>query len=185
MLIQRYKDEGYLFNVNLTGTIGDYEVYRGDLVLEFGEITERGDRKPPVFVSKQAVVYATGGKIKMLIGGITHLQDLDMVAEHYQSDFADDMESLFFCHNIKEEMIVKHSGFTTRVVPLDDGMIWNEALELLCIEKSDLKGQSAEEKVETLYSELKSFSFSKFQELGWDDACAKTVEVAHTARGPV
>ncbi len=184
MLIQRYKQEGFLFNVNLTGEIGSGEVYRGDLVLEFGEVTERGDRKPPNSVAKQAVIYAEAEKIHLLVAGLNQLQDLNMVLEHYQKDCAEDVAALFFVHNIKEEMIVTHGGITATLVPLDDGMIWNEALELLCIEKSDLKGQSAEEKIKTLYGELKGSSF-KFPQLSWDEALSKTVDVRHTARGPV
>lgn len=184
MLIQKYKDNGYLFNVNLTGTIGDAEVYRGDLVLVFGEVTERGDRKPPVVVAKQAVIYASNDKISMLIAGLDRLEDLQLIAEHYAGDCQETTQALFFVHNIKEEMVVSTGGITATAVPLDDGMIWNEALELLCIEKSDLKGQSAEEKIETLNGELSSANF-KYPELAWEEACSKTVEVEHTARGPV
>lgn len=184
MLVQKYKDEGYLFNVNLTGTLGDAEIYRGDLVLEFGEVTERGDRKPPVIVAKQAALLAKEDKIIMLIAGLDRLEDLALVAEHYQADCSDEVSALFFVHNIKEEMQVTCGSITAFAVPLDDGMIWNEALELLCIEKSDLKGQSAEEKVETLYGELKSAKLN-YQVLDWDAALTKTVEVKHSGRGPV
>ncbi|WP_317929997.1 hypothetical protein [Halioxenophilus sp. WMMB6] len=184
MLVQKYKDEGYLFNVNLTGSVGDAEVYRGDLVLVFGEKTERGDYMPPIKVAKQAVLYIVGGKTKMLIAGLYELQDMELVAEHFKADCDDDLEALFFVHNIKEAMVVSFGGITAKVVPLDDGMIFNEALELLCIEKSDLKGQSAEEKVETVYGELKSFKF-KGPEVSWEEALSKTVEAKHTARGPV
>ena len=184
MLVQKYKDEGYLFNVNLTGTLGDAEIYRGDLVLEFGEVTERGDRKPPVIVAKQAAVFSKEDKILMLIAGLDRLEDLELVAEHYQKDCVDDAQTLFFVHNIKDEMVTTCGGLTAKLIPLDDGMIWNEALEVLCIEKSDLKGQSAEEKVETVYGELKSYKF-KGAEVSWDDALSKTVEAKHSARGPV
>ena len=63
-------------------------------------------------------------------------------------------------------------------------MIWNEALELLCIEKSDLKGQSAEEKVGTMLSEVKQFKH-KYPTVSYDEALECTIEVKHTARGPV
>ena len=81
-------------------------------------------------------------------------------------------------------MIIPISGFNFRVVPLEDGMIWNETLELLCIEKSDLKGQSAEEKVETLLAELKQYKPS-FPSVSYEDALGCTIEVKATARGPV
>jgi len=184
MLIQRYKEAGFLFNVNLTGKVGDAEVYRGDLVLVLGEVTERGDRMPPVSVAKQAVIYAPEGKIKLLVAGLDRLEDLALMVENYLADCADDVQTLFFVHNIKSEMKVELGGLKATAVALDDGMIWNEALELLCIEKSDLKGQSAEEKIETLYNELKKANF-KYPTLSWEEALTKTVAVQHTARGPV
>lgn len=184
MLIQKYKDEGYLFNINLTGEISGNEVYRGDLVLEFGDVTERGDRKPPTVVAKQAVVYSVSDKIELLIAGLYKLSDLEMVAEHYQKDCVANAQILMFVHDIKDEMIITLGDLTVTAIPLDDGMIWNEALELLCIEKSDLKGQSAEEKVVTVFDELKAYK-AKGEELAFSDGLGKTVEVAHTARGPV
>ncbi|GAB2197218.1 hypothetical protein [Sessilibacter sp. MAH4] len=184
MLIQKYKDEGYLFNVNLTGEISGNEIYRGDLVLEFGEVTERGDRKPPSVVAKQAVVYAVADKIEMLVAGLYQLSDLEMLAEHYQNDCAEGAQVLVFVHDIKDNLIISLGNLTVKAVPLDDGMIWNEALELLCIEKSDLKGQSAEEKVVTMFDELKAFTL-KGEAVSYADALGKTVEVKHSARGPV
>ena len=184
MLVSKYKDEGYLFNVNLTGSLGQDEVYRGDLVLVFGEVTERGDRKPPTKVARQAVLYVADDKINLFVAGLNNLSDLDLVTEHYDKDFAEDSKFLFFVRDIKDPMVVPSQGSQYVVVPLEDGMIWNEALELLCIEKSDLKGQSAEEKIGTLLDELKSFK-PKYDEVAMADALERTIEVKGEARGPV
>jgi len=184
MFLDKYKEEGKLFNINLVGTTGDMEVYRGDLVLEFGDITERGDRKPPIIVAKQGVLMVAEGKTQLIVAGIERLSDLSMIVEHYTADFAEDCRTLFFVHNIKVPLVVSLDGTEFLVEPLDDGMIWNELLELLCIEKSDLKGQSAEEKVVTLYEELKAYT-SKGKPVDFDSALGYEAEVVSTARGPV
>lgn len=184
MLLENYKTQGYLFNVNLTGKHNADDVYRGDLVLEFGELTERGDRKPPAVVAKQAVLYIAEDKIKLLITGLDQLADISMLIEHYGKDLADDALILLFVHDIKDPMDIFIDQHHYLAIPLDDGMIWNEALEVLCIEKSDLKGQSAEEKIATVLSELSGFRHN-YPETGLDDALANTVEVKMTARGPV
>lgn len=184
MLVTRYKEQGYLFNTNLTGELNGDQVYRGDLVLEFGEVTDRGDRKPPVVVAKQVALYTSKNKVNMLVGGLDRLSDIAMVTQLYEQDFAEGCEILFFVHDIKEPMLIPISGFNYYVVPLDDGMIWNETLELLCIEKSDLKGQSAAEKVATLLAELKNFKPS-YPERNYETALDYTVKVKATARGPV
>ena len=184
MLLTKFKDEGYLFNVNFTGTFDGSDIYRGDLVLEFGEVTERGDRKPPSVVAKQAVILITDDNIRMLVAGLDKLSDLAMVTEHYEQYMTEDCQLLFFVHDIKNAFIVPISGRDYKLEGLDDGMIWNEALELLCIEKSDLKGQSSEEKVVTLFDELCQFK-SKGSTVNYDEALTKTIEVKASARGPV
>lgn len=184
MFLDNYKENGFLFNVNLVGTTGDAEVYRGDLVLEFGEITERGDRKPPISVAKQAVLLVVDNKIQLIAAGLNRLSDLSMIAEHYGSDLAENCLTLFFVHNIKKPLVVSLNGVSYLAEPLDDGMIWNEILELLCIEKGDLKGQSAEEKVLTVRDELKSFK-SKGETIEFEAASSYEVEVKASARGPV
>ena len=184
MLMTNYKSSGYFFNVNLTGKLNDDDVYRGDLVLELGEVTERGDRKPPAIVAKQCVLYVAGNVIKLLVGGLDKLSDISMVAELYSADFADDCCLLFFVHDIKQPIVVVEGGKRYLSVPLDDGMIWNEALELLCLEKSDLKGQSAEQKIATLLAELEQFT-PDYPEMNLDQALTQTFEVKAQARGPV
>ena len=184
MFLDDYKQKGFLFNINLVGTAGDDEIYRGDLVLEFGEVTERGDRKPPNIVAKQAVLLVSGGKIEMIAAGLDRLSDLSMIAENYSADYAAGCLTLFFVHNVKVPLKVSLSGTEYLVEPLEDGMIWNELLELLCIEKGDLKGQSAEEKVVTVAGELKAFK-SKGEAVDYEAALGYEVEVKLSARGPV
>lgn len=184
MLIDQYKEKGYLFNVNLTGKIDGGEIYRGDLVLELGEVTERGDRKPPSLVAKQAVLYVVNGKIQMLIAGLYSVVDLNKLIEIYSSDFAPNCSALVFVHDIKSPVYVEGFDQLYLLEPLDDGMIWNEALDLLCIEKSDIKSQSAEEKVVTLANELAAYK-PKHDVVALGDIESLAVEVRVTARGPV
>ena len=184
MLLTKFKDEGYLFNINFTGSCDGSDIYRGDLVLEFGEVTERGDRKPPSVVAKQAVMLISDDSIRMLVAGLDKLSDLAMVTEHYEQFMTADCQLLFFVHDIKSSLIVSISEREYKLEALDDGMIWNEALELLCIEKSDLKGQSAEEKVVMLFDELCQFK-SKGTAVNYDEALTQTIEVKASARGPV
>ncbi len=184
MFLDSYKEKGFLFNVNLVGTTGAAEVYRGDLVLEFGEVTERGDRKPPISVAKQAVLLVVDDKIQLIAAGLDRLSDLALIAENYGSDYAENCLTLFFVHNIKKPLVVSLNGVSYVAEPLDDGMIWNEILELLCIEKGDLKGQSAEEKVVTVSKELKSFK-SKGEAVDFDTALGFEIGVKASARGPV
>lgn len=184
MLLDQYKESGFLFNVNLTGKSELGDIYRGDLVLELGGKTERGDLKPPAVVAKQGVLLLIDDKIALIAGGLEQLSDLSMVADNFADDMADDCISVFFAHDIKKPMIVSLKEKNYILVPLDDGMIWNELLELLCIEKSDLKGQSAEEKVVTLYKELGNFK-QNYPNVKFEEALGLTVQATKAARGAV
>ena len=184
MLLEQYKEKGCLFNMNLSGTTDTGEVYRGDLVLEFGEITERGDMGPPKTVINQAVLLTVEDKTVLLAGGLDELADLETVIKNYDADYADGAIGLFFVHNIKDPMTVKLGSVNYILVPLDDGMIWNEILELLFIEKSDIKRQSAEEKVVTLYEELGTYKH-KFPAVEFETALTQTVTPKTAVRGAV
>lgn len=96
-----------------------------------------------------------------------------------------DTALLFYVEDITESMKIDHEGFTLQLLPYPGGMVWNELLETLYLEKSDLKGQSGEEKVVTLYEASKDFDI-KTAAIGFDDAAAKTIEVVKDlAAGPV
>ena len=51
--------------------------------MEFGEVTERGDRKPPNIVAKQGVLLVVDGKIQLIVAGLDRLSDLSMIADNY------------------------------------------------------------------------------------------------------
>lgn len=152
MLLETYKADGLMWLTNVNGTIGDdKEAFRGDLVLEFGDMHESSQtRNPPKKVVEQAVVYAKGGKIAFFVGYLGDIQALSDLHDRFKSDMADGVEPIVFVFNIDKPVQVAADGVTYACVPLTEGMVWNELMDLLYIEKSDLKGQSAEQKVETV-----------------------------------
>lgn len=184
MLLDQYKKKGFLFNVNLTGAADIGDVYRGDLVLEFGDITDRGELGPPKIVAKQSVLLIVDDKMVLLAGGLDQLSDLAIVLDNFSNDLAENCICFFFVHNIKDPMVITLRGFNYILLPLDDGMIWNELLEVLCIEKSDIKSQSAEEKIVTLYKELGNFKH-KYPTVDYEDALGQTIEAKMAVRGAV
>lgn len=62
--------------------------------------------------------------------------------------------------------------------------VWKMLMDDLRLEKSDFKGQSAEDKVITMFEVLDDFKPS-FEKLDCNDALGLTVEVKKEARGPV
>jgi len=50
---------------------------------------------------------------------------------------------------------VEYEGFTFNMFALDESSVWNELLDYADLSKGDLKKASAEEKIDTVYDEIK------------------------------
>lgn len=160
MLLNTYKDAGNLFYVNFLEATSDAAqvAYRGDLVIVPGDIgDEKGHTKPPKTVLREAVILADD-KINMLIGALDKMEYLPILLDKYTADFAADMKTLFFVVNLTSPIQVEYNGITLVLIPLVQGVPWNEAMEELHLEKSDFKKQKPAQKLETLFAELKTHS---------------------------
>jgi hypothetical protein len=73
--------------------------------------------------------------------------------------------------NISKGLQVELEGVTYKLLPFKQGLVWNELLEELYIEKSELKNQSPEDKVAIAFAAAKTYkpktplvSFSEAEE---------------------
>ncbi len=107
MLFDTYETKGLLFNSNFKESEGKYAAYRGDLVLELGEIGDAlGHRKPPVATIKNTVVLAENDKIKLYVGSLDDLALLPKVVDYYKADFAPDVKIILFVVNIAKPLVI-------------------------------------------------------------------------------
>jgi hypothetical protein len=161
MLLEDYQTKG-LLTVTLvngqTSTAGIY-AYRGDLVLKEGALREGSttDRKPPEALFIHSALLIENDKIKFINGLLPTLDLLPVFVEKYKADIAPDCIALVYVENISKALQVVLEGVTYWLVPFKEGLVWNELLEELYIEKSELKGQSAEDKVAIAYAAAKSY----------------------------
>ncbi len=187
MLLDTYKEQSLLFYVNFLETTasGSAQAYRGDLVLVPGEIgDEKGHLKPPQAVCREAVILADD-KIQMLIGGLDKMELLPTLLEKYSADFANDMKSIFFVVNLTKPVQVEVEGKTLILIPLVQGVPWNEAMEELAMEKSDFKGQTPATKLETMLGELKGYQPKKYPLVSLDEALTMTNNAVREIHGAV
>lgn len=186
MLLNSYKDSGLLFNTNFvdeTSTAGLFG-FRGELVLVQGEVADdKGHHKPPVEVMLGAVLLADE-KIKLLIGQLEDIASLPTLAEKYSDDFAPDVIVLVYVVNLSSELQVKIGATNFVLIPLVQGVPWNEVIDELGLEKSDFKGQSSADKIVTLYDEMKGYK-PKYPEGSLDDALASVTEAKREGWGAV
>ena len=66
-----------------------------------------------------------------------------------------------------------------------DGTVWNDLNETLGLEKTDFKGQSAADKVITVYESVKGDYTPKYPEVSWEEALGQVIEVKKELRGAV
>lgn len=186
MLLNTYKESGLLFYINFLEATPDASAlaYRGDLVLVPGEVgDDKGHTKPPKEVLREAVILA-GDQISMLIGGLDKMASLPLLLEKYQGDFAADMKGLLFVVNLTNPVLVDVNGVQLVLIPLVQGVPWNEAMEELALEKGDFKGMSPAEKLETMLAELKGYR-PKFPAATLEEALSFTNNAVREVHGAV
>ena len=186
MALGKYEQQGLLFNTNFLESVGDdVSGYRGELVLIEGEVADdKGRTKPPVALIRHAILLDKDDKLAFVVGIIDQLELLNTFIEKYKDDFADDIQVLFYVVNLTEPMQVELSGINFVLIPLTEGVAWNELVDELCMEKSDFKGQKPAEKIVTAYDEFKSYKPS-YQSVDLDYAMSKTADIKWETHGAV
>jgi hypothetical protein len=184
MLLETYQVQG-LLTVTLvngqTSTAGVY-AYRGDLVLKEGALREgtTHDRKPPEALFIHSALIIENDKIKFINGLLPKLDLLPVFVEKYQADIASDCVAIVYVENIAKSLQVELAGVTYILLPYKEGLVWNEILEELYIEKSELKNQSAEDKVAIAYAAAKTYK-TKAPLVTYEEAQANTFVVVKDA----
>ena len=189
MLLEDIDKQGLTFITNVLGATSESGImaYRGDLVLIEGGLREGSttDRKPPEMLLKQTAILANSDKFIFVSGLFDKLEHVEVFVDKYRYALSPDTLTLFFVENIATPMQVILEDVTYRFLPYKEGMVWNETLETLYIEKADLKGQSAEDKVVVVYEAAKGYSL-KTDPISLPEALSQTIEVKKEAAvGPI
>lgn len=187
MALKKIAASNLLYNMNFlesAGRDGQF-AYRGDLILLEGEIADaQGRRNPPLSLIRQVVALSDGDKLTMLSGWLDDLADLEKVFEVYGESIGAQTRVILFVLNIPKTIQLTMGSTDCELVPMTEGMAWTELTEMMGLEKSDFKGQSAAEKIVTLMGEITSHR-SKAAFISWEDALATVIEAKRAVRGPV
>lgn len=184
MLLESYQAKGLLTVTLVNGQTSDAGVYayRGDLVLKEGALREGSttDRKPPEALLIHSAMIVENDQIKFINGLLPTLDLLPVLVEKYKADLAPDCIALIYIENIGKGMQVELEGVTYKLLPFKEGLVWNELLEELYIEKHELKNQSAEDKVAIAYAAAKTYN-AKTPVMSFAEAQDNTITVVKEA----
>ena len=140
----RLDAEGRLFNSVLKGPthkpgrIG----FRGDLALKFAA-QFADEKRPPEISSDQVIAVAQEGEphLAFLTGFLLSFEYLKLFADALGDTLSPQGKYVLFCDNIdlSKRYQVAYGGATFYVLPIDEATVYNEILQLLRLEKNDLK----------------------------------------------
>lgn len=158
MILDQYKADHLLFNVNFLEATSQPGLsgYRGDLVIVDGGLDDKGHPNPPQQVLRGAVLLADE-KLHLFIGSLDSVDQLPTLLDKFQADLAADAKVMLFVVNASERAQFDLGGNLITLIPLVQGVCWNEAIDELALEKSDFKGQPPADKLFTLYQEMKTY----------------------------
>ena len=138
--------------------------YRGALVVTEG-------KTKPLTVLKQAIAVADDEKMLFFAGELESFDDFEAAFERYKSLLSPETLTMFFFGDIAGDAVFDYEGISIHAFSLDESSVWNELVESADLDKKELKHMDAEEKLDTLYDELKG-STLRAAPKSYAEACA-------------
>lgn len=159
----RLDAEGRLFNSVLKGPTkkpGRFG-YRGDLALKF-QAKMADEARPPEIAAEQIIAAANVGEahIAFLAGFLLSFEYLHLVAEALGDLLSPAGKYIFYVDNIdiSKKYVCEYGGATFYILPIDEATVYNEVLELLYLEKTELKKLDTAGKTDAIADKAASFS---------------------------
>jgi hypothetical protein len=135
--------------------------FRGEIALKFAEQLA-DEARPPEVTADQVMAIATEGEkgIPFFAGYLLSFGYLNMLAEALGDTLQPDGKYFVFCNNIDllKKYQVHLGGATFYIYPLDEATVYNELLELLRLEKGDLKKLDTATKLDVIADKALKFS---------------------------
>lgn len=153
--LNRLEQEHRLLNAVLKapttkpGRIG----FRGDIALKFQQQLA-DEKRPPEYSIEQVFAIAQEGEatIPFLAGYLHSFAYLEDVSKILSGLLSSSGTYFLFCNNI--DLLAKYrvtlDGITFNILPLDESTVWVEMLELIGIDKNDVKKLSTGGKLDYL-----------------------------------
>jgi hypothetical protein len=116
--------------------------FRGDIALKF-QVQVADEKRPPEFSMEQVLTIVKDGEstIPILVGYLHSFAYLQTVSDVLDGLLSPGGTYFMFCNNI--DLLAKYRvtlrDITFYVLPCDESTVWKEMLDLLSIDKNDIK----------------------------------------------
>jgi hypothetical protein len=161
--LARLESEGRLFNAVLkapTNSRGSFG-FRGDLALKFADKLADEARPPELAVQQVMAVGQVGDpSIRLFAAYLLSFEYLKTVAEVLAGTLTPQGKYFAYCNNIDlgSKYRVTIGGVLFYVLPIDEATVYNEMLELLYIDKNDIKKLDTGGKLDVIAGKAMAFS---------------------------
>jgi hypothetical protein len=175
--LDRLDREGRLLNAVLKGPTkkpGRFG-FRGDIALKF-QTQVADEKRPPEFSVEQVLTIAQegDGTIPILAGYLHSLAYLDAASEVLDGLLSPGGTYFMFCNNI--DLLAKYRitlrGITFNVLPCDESTVWKEMMDLMGIDKNDIKKLDTAGKLDYLLDAAKGFD-GKYEAITYEEGLAR------------
>ncbi len=132
--------------------------FRGELALKLAESTA-GEKRPPEVKTDQVFMTTEGDKVTFFGSFVDNAEHIGLLADLLGPHLSPEGKYFVWAGNVDllKKYEIELKGATFYVFPLDEGTVYNEILDLLYLEKGDLKKASMEEKLDTLADTAKGY----------------------------
>lgn len=172
----RLESEGRLLNSVLkaaTHKPGRFG-FRGDIALKF-QAKLADEARPPETSSDQVIAVAQAGEptIPFLTGFLLSFEYLKMLAEVLGDTLSPTGKYFLFVDNIdiSKKYQCEYGGATFYILPIDESTVYNELLQLLYIDKGDLKKLDTAGKTDAVADKALQFNDS-FPKISYEEGLA-------------
>ncbi|MDP1898628.1 MAG: hypothetical protein Q8K43_12155 [Sulfurimicrobium sp.] len=145
--------------------------FRGEIALK-PAVSIADEKRPPDIKTDQVFMRSGSDKITFYASFVDSLAHLKLISEVVGPYFTPEGKYFIFAGNV--DLLKKYTivldGISYYVLPLDEGTVYNEMLDLLYIEKGDLKKMDMGGKLEAMAAASATKFGNKFPEISYEQA---------------